>query len=156
MLRVNISPKLPKKSLTRPELILVNRLPDIRLVSSTITTYPTYTFRNLDCFIFKSSNVISFFFQETPTGRSSWLHQVKGKIAQKVEEKYSEYKNEKEMRKLMNDTGGSFDSNFDDFMLEDDDTIDDFKIEDDKQPIIAHSFSDESIVKETEDMHLGM
>ena len=60
------------------------------------------------------------------------------------------------MRKLMNDTGGSFDSNFDDFMLEDDDTIDDFKIEDDKQQIIAHSFSDESIVKETEDMHLGM
>jgi len=29
----------------------------------------------------------------------------------------------------MNDTGGSFDSNFDDFMLEDDDTIDDFKID---------------------------
>ena len=60
------------------------------------------------------------------------------------------------MRKLMNDTGGSFDSNFDDFILEDD-TIDPFKIEDDKQPTIAHSFSDDSIVKETEDMmHLGM
>jgi hypothetical protein len=69
--------------------------------------------------------------QETPTGRSSWLHQVKGKIAQKVEEKYSEYKNEKEMKKLMNDTGGSFDSNFDDFIFEDD-MIDLFKIEDDK------------------------
>ena len=59
------------------------------------------------------------------------------------------------MRKLMNDTGGSFDSNFDDFILEDD-RIDDFKIEEDIQPIIAHSFSDDSIVKETEDMHLGM
>ena len=69
MLRVNISPKLPKKSLghlTISKLILVNRIPDIRLVSSTITTYPTYTFRNLDCFIFKSSNVISFFFFRKP------------------------------------------------------------------------------------------
>ena len=31
---------------------------------------------------------------------SSWLHTVKGKIAKTVEEKYTEYKNEKEMRKL--------------------------------------------------------
>ena len=32
--------------------------------------------------------------------KSSWLHTVKGKIAKTVEEKYTEYKNEKEMRKL--------------------------------------------------------
>ena len=30
----------------------------------------------------------------------TWLHTVKGRIAKTVEEKYTEYKNEKEMRKL--------------------------------------------------------
>jgi hypothetical protein len=31
--------------------------------------------------------------------RPSWLHQVKGRITKTVEEKYTEYKNEKEMRR---------------------------------------------------------
>ena len=86
MLRVNISPKSPKKSLghlTRPELILVNRIPDIRLVSSTITTYPTYTFRNLDCFIFKSSNVISFFFRKPQLEDLHGYIKLKAKLLKK-------------------------------------------------------------------------
>lgn len=49
--------------------------------------------------------------------KQSWLHTVKGKIAKTVEEKYTEYKNEKEMRKLMNNPPNNLEC-FDDLLLE--------------------------------------
>merc|ERR1712083_377585 len=63
---------------------------------------------------------------------SSWLYAVKGKIAKTVEEKYTEYKNEKEMRKLHQNSNASSNLNsqfynpegsFDDFLLDNDDDL---------------------------------
>ena len=61
---------------------------------------------------------------------SSWLHTVKGKIAKTVEEKYTEYKNEKEMRKLKDE--------FEDISEED-------SPDNDKLLELPHSFSEDSI-----------
>merc|ERR1712083_212132 len=69
---------------------------------------------------------------------SSWLHTVKGKIAKTVEEKYTEYKNEKEMRKLHQNSNAhssnlsnqfNIDGSFDDFLLENDDADEDVEVE---------------------------
>ena len=59
---------------------------------------------------------------ETPGGENnkSWLQNVKGKIAKTVEEKYTEYKNEKEMRKLQQNPNASQFA-IDDLLLESDD-----------------------------------
>ena len=65
----------------------------------------------------------------------SWYSAVKGKL----EEKYTEYKNEKEMRKLLNSQ-----NDFEDF------TIDDQDIDNENEKLISlpHSFSEESIPKD--------
>ena len=88
--------------------------------------------------------------------KPSWYHQVRGKI----EEKYTEYKNEKDMKRLQNETSLNFDSNLDDLLLDDDENDDnenEFVEKDDKfVKTLSHSFSDDSIpVKESDEMNLG-
>ena len=87
--------------------------------------------------------------------KPSWYHQVRGKI----EEKYTEYKNEKDMKRLQNESL-NFDSNLDDLLLDDDENDDnenEFAEKDDKfVKTLSHSFSDDSIpVKESDEMNLG-
>ena len=87
--------------------------------------------------------------------KPSWYHQVRGKI----EEKYTEYKNEKDMKRLQNENSLNFDSNLDDLLLDDDDddNENEFVEKDDKiVKTLSHSFSDDSIpVKESDEMNLG-
>ena len=89
--------------------------------------------------------------------KPSWYHQVRGKI----EEKYTEYKNEKDMKRLQNEGGLNFDSNLDDLLMDDDEYDDNEKasVEKNDEKIVktlSHSFSDDSIpIKETDEMNLG-
>ena len=62
-----------------------------------------------------------------------------------MDEKYTEYKREKEMKNLMNETGG-FDVNFDDILLEVDDDVTEDNLEQNK-PALPHSLSEDSIGK---------
>ena len=83
--------------------------------------------------------------------KESWLHHVKGKIAQKVEEKYTEYKNEKEMKKLINHSSGSSQIfNIDEDFL--------FEASDDEEKLISipHSYSEDSLPVQDSEMNLGL
>ena len=86
--------------------------------------------------------------------KASWYHQVRGKI----EEKYTEYKNEKDMKRLQNESL-NFDSNLDDLLLDEDDDDNENEFVDKDEKIVktlSHSFSDDSIpVKEPDEMNIG-
>ena len=84
----------------------------------------------------------------------TWLHTVKGRIAKTVEEKYTEYKNEKEMRKLHQQTNAhssnlsnqfNIDGSFDDFLLENDDADEDVVVEEKDKNYLTHSLSEDII-----------
>jgi len=84
----------------------------------------------------------------------TWLHTVKGRIAKTVEEKYTEYKNEKEMRKLHQQPNAhssnlssqfNIDGSFDDFLLENDEADEDVIVEEKEKNYLTHSLSEDAI-----------
>ena len=90
----------------------------------------------------------------------TWLHTVKGRIAKTVEEKYTEYKNEKEMRKLHQQTNAhssnlsnqfNIDGSFDDFLLENDDADEDVVVEEKDKNYLTHSLSEDTALSKTFD-----
>ena len=100
--------------------------------------------------------------QDCEQKQTSWLHTVKGKIAKTVEEKYTEYKNEKEMRKLhqINASGGHLNSqfniegSFDEFLLENEEEDVEEKAENN---FLTHSYSEDQIVtKKNEELRLNL